>query len=932
MGWLRRLRSTVLRSRQQREIDEELRFHLEQRTEEFIRAGMSAGVARQQALRRFGSPSLIRERTEDADRLGWLGDLADDTKYALRTMRRHPSFTLSALLTLALGIGATSAVFSVVYGVLMRPLPYPAADRLVRVWEEHPGGATMGGLRWISNRTYWAWNEQPRTVDVLGAYGSFAATIRVGDDDVSTFGGQVSPALLPVLGVTPLAGRLFTTAEAEEGASRVVLLGEALWVDRFNRDAGIIGRSVRIDGEAFTVIGVLPRGFRFPSADETFWRPYVITRVSTDPEGSQRTSGMTAMARLAPGMTAAQVEAEGTAMARRVPVTMATKALFGVGGPPVVHVRPLGADMAGAVRPVLLVLAAAVAALLLIACANVANMFLTRGLARQREFAVRASIGAGRGRLVRQLLTETFVLSVGGAIVGLFLAWALMRVTSFMAPLHFPRLTDVYLDVHALAFITGATLMTTLLCGLLPALRGARFNVSASLRQGNGATAEGFQGPRDRRLRDVLLVAEAAFALMLIIAATLLVRSFVRLASVDPGYQPAPVLTAHVMLPPGSDPDRDGQFARDALSRIRALPGVASAGAGNMMPMFLQHAVATFPLPDPSGVSPEITARATSYTITPGYLEALGVRLRAGRLFEERDEGSGTRVMLVNELFARRYLGPGEVVGRRFTNLFRRVDRGVITEVVGVVAPMLKNGNDSEPEPEIYFVAKRQQNRLGKSVSFVVRTTGAPVVLAAPVRDLLRDLDRDVIIDRVQPLTNLLAASMAQPRFATATVTTFALLALILAATGLFGVLSYAVSQRGRELGVRTALGASRTSLLGLVLREGLAVATLGIVLGIAGAAAMSRLMQGALFGVTPLDPISFAVAPLVLCQWRSRPACFPRSVRRASVPPRRSGNSLRAAAFHGAERRHRNGARRGRRVSGRRRIWRCSRRATRRR
>jgi ABC-type antimicrobial peptide transport system permease subunit len=304
-----------------------------------------------------------------------------------------------------------------------------------------------------------------------------------------------------------------------------------------------------------------------------------------------------------------------------------------------------------------------------------------------------------------------------------------------------------------------------------------------------------------------------------------------------------------------------------------------------MMPMFLRHAVATFPLPDPSGVAPEVTARATSYTITPGYLEALGVRLRAGRFFGEQDVQSGTRVMLVNELFVRRYLGQGTIVGRRFTNLFRRVDRGVVTEIVGVVAPMLKDGNDGEPEPEIYFVAKPQKNRLSKSVSFVIRTTGAPGASAAAVRAVLRDLDRNVVIDRVQPLTELVAASMAQPRFATATMATFALLALLLASAGLYGVLSYAVSQRSRELGVRTALGASRATLLGLVLREGLAVTTLGVVLGVAGAAAISRLMQGALFGVTPLDPISFALAPVVLLPVAFA-ACLAPALRAARVGP----------------------------------------------
>jgi predicted permease len=455
-----------------------------------------------------------------------------------------------------------------------------------------------------------------------------------------------------------------------------------------------------------------------------------------------------------------------------------------------------------------------------------------------------------------------------------------------MTPPQFPRLADVRLDWHVLTFTAVATLLTGLLSGLLPAVRGARFDVASSLRGGSGATGEGVHGLRDRWLRDSLLVAEAAFTVVLIVGALLLIRSFVRLTTVDPGYTSEGVVTARVLMPPGGAPDRTDRFAGEVLTRLRGLPGVVSAGAGNMMPMLPLYALATFPLPDPSGASAEITARTAAYTVTPGYAEALGVRLRAGRFFDERDIESGTRSMIVNEPFARRYLGNGPVVGRQFSNLFRRTDKNVVTEIVGVVAPMLRDGNDREPDPEIYFVAGTLGNqRFFQGVNFVVRTKDEPRTLVAAVRAALRDTDRDVIIDRLQPLSDPLAESVAQPRFATATLVVFAMLALTLASVGLFGVLSYAVLRRGRELGVRAALGASRSSLLRLVLREGLAVTVLGVALGMAGAVAVTRLMQGALFGVTPLDPISFAIAPLVLLPVACA-ACLVPALRAARVGP----------------------------------------------
>jgi predicted permease len=812
-------------------------------------------------------------------------NLLQDIRYAVVTMRRNPSFTIAGLLTLALGIGATTAVFSIVYGVLIRPLPYPAAERLMRVWEEHPGGTpAVAGSRWISNRTYHAWSERPGTIDVLGGFGSSEATIAIGDDHLRIFGAQVSPALLGAIGARPAIGRLFTPAEAEANAGHVLILSDELWRQSFAADSGVLGRSVAVDGVPQAIVGVLPAGFSFPDRRVRFWTPYVVQRVATDPALSQRTSGLSAIARLAPGVTPAQAEAEGTAAARSVPVTMVTQLLFGKGGPPVVHARPLADDISGDVKPALLVLAGAVGCVLLIACANIANLFLSRGVARQRELAVRAAIGAGRGRLARQLLTESFVLSTGGGVLGLALAWALVRATMVMAPGRMPRLESVQIDARVLLFTVLASVVTALLSGLVPALRGARFDLAASLHGGDGATAGGFRGLRARRLRDGLLIAESAFAVMLIVAAALLARSFMRLTSVDAGYTPHGVLTARVLMPRDASREHTAQFIARAVGEIRATPGVRAAGAGSMMPLQGATAVSTFTLPPDAGGGKPAQTRTLSYVITPGYAEALGLRLRAGRVFQAADVAAGIRAMIVNDEFVRRYLSSEPVVGRRFARLYAS-EPDVVTEIVGVVGNMLKDGNDREPQPEIYFVEGSPTRRITGAVNLVVRAAGDPAALATAIRATLRNIDRTAIIEQIQALDVEVSASVSQPRLATTVFAGFAALALALASIGLYGALSYAVSQRTRELGVRAALGAGRRDLVMLVVRQGLVVTTIGLTLGLAGAAALTRLMQSLLFGVTPLDTVSFLSAPIVLAPV-ALAACLVPAIRGARIDP----------------------------------------------
>ena len=809
-----------------------------------------------------------------------------DARYALAMMRRSKGFTTAGLLTLALGIGATSAVFSVVYGVLLRPLPYPAAERLVRVSEEHAGANSPLRAPMLSNLTYHAWADSSRTVEQFAGYRTEQYTVTLNGESSRLGGAELTPSLLPLLGEAPALGRFFSPDEGAPGHAAVVVLSHRGWRERFNSDPSIVGRGVTIDNEPYTVIGVARPGFSFPTDDALMWTPLAVRRQEPGVVAGQRgfISVMFAVARLRPGATLAQAEAEGTAAVRTTVRPMSANLLFGIGGPPVVHVRSMVGEMTARVRPALLVLAVAVVCLLLIACANVANLFLSRGLARQRELTVRAAIGASGGRLARQLLTESAVLSSIGGALGLGLAWAIVRVAPAVVSSDFPRLDAIRLDGPTIAFTATAVLVTTILSGLAPALRGARFNLAESLHGGDGASAGGFRGRRARRLREGLLVAESAFAVLLLVAATLLARSFIKLTQVDAGYTSEGVLAAEIYVPGGDADDRGpamNALVHALVERARATAGIAAAGAGNMMPLDRATMIAGFPaLWTAPGAEPGMV-RALSYLVTPGYPEALGLRLRGGRLFTDADYASGTRPWIVNEEFARLYLPP-HPVGYRFE---RRPAPGVVLpgEIVGVVANVLKDGNDREPQPECYQLA-RDQGRFYGRFELVLRTEGEASAAAPAIRALVREHAPAAAVETVT-LSDRVAAAVEQPRFATTVLTTFALMALVLASVGLYGVLSYGVSQRRRELGVRAALGASRTSLVALVIREGLAVAGIGLAAGLAGAALLTRLMQSVLFGVTPLDPVSFVTGPIVLIPVALLACAIP-ALRAASTDP----------------------------------------------
>jgi predicted permease len=783
--------------------------------------------------------------------------LIRDVRYAFVTMRRARGTAAAAILTLALGIGATTAVFCVAYGVLWRPLPYADSGQLVRIWEEHPGGVSPAGNRWISNHTYALWNEAATTISGLGGYSIIKLPVVLDDGPVKLMAARVSPSVLQMLGWVPALGRSFVPGEGHAGSERVAILSHRLWRDRFRSDPSSVGRSITIDSRPHTIVGIAKPAFAFPDASVQFWIPYALDGYSA----ADRTVAFTAVGMLRPGVTPRQAESEGTTVAQRAPRHPLVDFFFGKGGPVVIHVRPLIDDMTATVQPALVLILVAIGMVLLISCANVANLMLVRGIARRRELAIRAALGSGRAQLFRQLLTESVIIAIAGGVLGLLFAWWLVRLAPAIAPGNLPRLNELRLDSRVLAFCAAATILAMVAAGVLPAIRGVMRPGTESLRDDSRTSSQGW---RARRLSAGLLLAEAAFSTVLAIGAALMIHSFIRLTHVDPGYTADRVLTASIELPTGTDAARTAQFIDAFLPRLRARADVVSAGGGNMIPLMRRSAVAPIMLPPEVAGGKAASGRVLIYSVAPGYIETLGIRLREGRLFTERDGREGRRVILVNDELVRRHVASTPVVGTIVRNLLSQ-DGAAETEIVGVVGNVLKDGNDREPQPEIYVPHRTDRQEIVGAVQLAVRTAGPSSALAAELRNIVHDLEPFATVDRVEPLTTTFAASVEQPRFAAGALSAFALTGLLLAAIGLHGVLAYTVSQRRRELGVRAALGARPRDLVRLVLREGVLVTAAGVALGAATAAILARSARALLFGIAPLDVTSFAIGPAVL-------------------------------------------------------------------
>jgi predicted permease len=847
-----RLLNLFRRDRAERELARELDAHLALVEDEHVRRGMTREDARRAARRAMGSLALTKDLHHDARSFVWIDDLRRDVHLAARNLRRTPGLTIAVALTLALGIGASTTMFTVVYGVLFRPLPYPEPDRLMRVWELNQGATTIQpGMHWLSNVSYYALSESSKTIDAIGSFSSSDRTVGF-DRPTRIASSALSLSTFKVLRASPALGRFFTDDDAGDGATPVVVLSMGVWRERFGADPGVLGRTLIIDGASHVIVGVAPSDFAFPYQDVRLWTVESIPRPGAQPFG---VVGASVVARLAKDATPMQAEAEATGIARSQARPPGTEVLWGKGGPVEVYVRPIVTDLTARVRTALLLSLAVVGCLLLIACANVANLLLARIVSREREVAVRAALGASRGRVMRQFLTESVGMSALGGLLGITLSFALVRALPAVIPQPFPRVDNIRVDGLMLTVACAITLASGVLSGLAPAVRGARRDVAASLREGSGSSASSRSG----RLRQLLLGTEAALAVMVLVVALLVGRSLAALLAVDPGYEATGVVTARLYLPER----RAGQMQTDPfvaalLARIRAVPGVVAAGAGAMAP-FGRINVATQLTVTAPGRAP-VSARSRVYVVTPGYAEALRLRLHSGRLLNESDLASGVQSMVVNEEFVRAFLQGSEPIGFITESL---LTRGVRGEVVGVVDDVLKEGLSSAPQPEVYIVPAHRYVLAGE-VHVLVRSSGAEGPVIAAVRAEVDTRRPDVAMDATT-LRAQTSESVGRERFATTALAGFASMAVLLAAIGMYGVMSQAVSARVRELGVRTALGASGRHIARSVIGEGMRTTGGGLAIGLAVAAALTRLIGSMLFGVKPLDPLSFAVAAFVL-------------------------------------------------------------------
>jgi putative ABC transport system permease protein len=794
-----------------------------------------------------------------------MGTLWQDLRFGLRVLAKQPAFTLVAIVTLALGVGANTAIFSVVNGVLLRSLPYPDPDRLVVLWEADAKSRQIH----VSQPNFEDWRAGQQSFESVSAHtGRWGgpATVTGGSEPERAHAVGVFQDFFRVLGVEPAAGRAFAPDEHRAGAARVVVVSHGFWQRRLGGASDLAGRRLTIEGLSHEIVGVLPAGFAYP-AETDLWFP----QETAGDGGARSAKNFAVVARLKQDVTVEQAQADMTTVARRLEQQY-PDSNRGAG----VAVVPLKDQLVGQVRPALLVLMAAVCVVLLIACANVANLLLARGLSRQREIAIRLALGAGRARIVRQLLTESLLLSVVGGALGLLFALWLVRALVALGPATIPRLEEIGLDSHAMAFTAAATLLTGLLYGLAPALKISRPDLQDTLKSTGATTAGG-----GSRLRGLLVVAEVAMTLVLLVGAGLLAKSFWRLLQVSPGFEAENVLTMQLSLP--TSDYREGRqtvaFYRQLFERLGALPGVEAAGMINNLPMggvSISGGVIVEGRPEGQG------GYAGFRIVSPGYFDAMRVPVVRGRLFNEADNETAQPVALVSERAARATWPGEDPIGKRVRSTMD--NRGdVWMTVVGIVGDVRHSGLEANPSAELYVpVAQRPTRARGGTV--VVRTTGDANALAASVRREVQAVDRNLPVS-FAPMREVFARTTASRRYSMTVLVAFACAALLLSVVGLYGVMSYTVSQSTREIGLRVALGAQRSDIYRLVVGQGLVLAAAGVCIGIVASLALTRLMAGLLYGVAPTDPATYAgVAALLVVV--AALACFVPARRAAKVDP----------------------------------------------
>jgi putative ABC transport system permease protein len=845
----RRARALLRSEAIHREIDEEMQFHIDMRTEENVRAGMTPGKARREAERRFGNWTRVKEQGYEVRGGRWLETLWRDCHYGARSLRKSPGFTLVAVLTLALGVGATTAIFGVVNAVLLRPLPYPEAERLVYVGQQYRGGLAGSG-----EPKFLFWREQSSSFEAMACYsgyGGAGGNLAGGRESEYVSGVRVSEDFFRVLGVYPALGRAFTHEEDTPGGPRVVILSDGLWKRSFGGDKGLIGKTVTLNDKPATVVGVMPPQFRFEGGADVFVPMRARRGSNVDPNAE-------VVGRLKPGVSLHDAQAELKVIADKYRAAFPAEMVEGesVGAEPYQDLYTEG------VAKYLWIVLGAVSFLLLIACANVANLQLARAASRRREIALRMALGAAGGRIVRQLLTEGLLLALAGGAAGLLLAAWGTRLLSALAPAGLlPSVAQVGVDWHVLAFALAASVATGLLFGTAPAWQARKVDVNSSLKDsaGKGATARG-------RLRGALVVAEVALSLVLLVGAGLLVRTFVNLLGVTPGFDPHNVLTFQIE-PNGERYNTSGKasaFYREALERIRRLPGVESAALTNKLPLDWQFNLPVY-FPD----KPDQPQSVQFRMVSPDYFRVMRIGVRQGRAFGDGDNSSAPAVAVVNEAFARKYFEGRDPLAQQLS-VGRTADVPA-RQVIGVVGDIKQQGLD-RPAPPMVFVPIGQVPdklmaavRSFTSINFVVRTKGEPLALSQAVRREIASLDAALPISHVSSMEEIAARSIASQRFNMMLLGLFAALGLLLAAVGIYGVMSYSVAQSTREIGIRMALGARRAAVLRLVTGQGMRLTLTGMAVGVAASLALTRLMGSLLYGVSATDPATFILYSLIL-------------------------------------------------------------------
>jgi putative ABC transport system permease protein len=844
-------RNLFLKNRVEQDFTEEIESYLEMLTEAKVTKGLGREEARRAALIELEGVEQVKERVREV-RMGYFVEtILQDLRYGVRVLVKSPVFTVVAVLSLALGIGANTAIFSVVNGLLLKPLPYPEPERIVDIWHTPPQESFPGMDKFsVSPANYLDWKSQNQSFEQMAAYGDAGFSLSAsGADPVPVSGAVVSSEFFSILRANASHGRTFVPEEEEPGRSNVAVIGQGLWQRAFGSNPNLVGQSVTLDSQPYTIIGIMPTGFQFPQEAEV-WVPLAWD------EKEKKTRSIhdyVVLARLKPGVSLAQAQAEMRTISSRLEQQYPEENK-GWGA----VVIPLQEDLVGDVRPALLVLFSAVGFVLLIACANVANLMLARGANRQKEIAIRIALGAGRTRIVRQLLTESILLAIVGGILGLLLAgWgseALMQLSSGSLPNH----GEIGLDRWALGFTLLVSFAAGILAGIAPALQFTKTEMSETLKQGTGRTGG---SSVKQRTRKALVISEVALSLILLIGAGLMIRSFWKLQHVDPGLDTNNLLTMTVGLSPTKYPEGKQQiaFIDRLIEQVKTLPGVVSVGTTTTLPLAGGGSIQPFTIEGQPMTAVAEQPSARMRYISPDYFRTMGIPLRQGRFFNDQDREDGAQVIIISEAMARRFWPGQDPIGKRLTPSFH--SKQGVREIIGVVGDV-KAGLDVDATPTMYLSYKQAPRPF---MTVVVRTASDPQKFIQPVSRAIYAVDNEQALWNVRTMEQVLATSMSGRRFNMTLLITFAALALILAAVGVYGVMNYSVMLRRRELGIRIALGARTTDVLRLVLGQGLALTLVGVGVGLVVSYGLTRLMASLLYGVTATDSLTFLTVAGVL-------------------------------------------------------------------